>query len=189
MRKELDELLCEKYPRIFKDRHAPMTHTAMCWGFDCGDGWFNIIDSLCSNIQNHIDRRRKARIDTMRFNRALRKAIDGDDSDLLKHFRLTEGKVSDWWKNHIEELIKLKEYKEVPPPMRQVVASQVKEKFGGLRFYVNSADDAVYALINMAESMSVRTCEVCGSPGKQNSGGWIKTLCETHRNERENRHA
>ena len=42
MRKELDEKLCEKYPLIFKNRHADMTETAMCWGFECGDGWFNI---------------------------------------------------------------------------------------------------------------------------------------------------
>ena len=38
MKKELDEALVAKYPKIFKYRHAPMTHTAMCWGFDCGDG-------------------------------------------------------------------------------------------------------------------------------------------------------
>ena len=27
----------------------------MCWGFECGDGWFNILDQLMSNIQHHID--------------------------------------------------------------------------------------------------------------------------------------
>ena len=50
MRKELDEKLCEKYPLIFKNRHADMTETAMCWGFECGDGWFNIIDVLCGML-------------------------------------------------------------------------------------------------------------------------------------------
>ena len=52
MRKELDEKLCEKYPLIFKNRHADMTETAMCWGFECGDGWFNIIDVLCGLLYN-----------------------------------------------------------------------------------------------------------------------------------------
>ena len=55
MREELDKLLCEKYPKIFVNRHADMRTTAMCWGFECGDGWYNIIDQLCANIQSHID--------------------------------------------------------------------------------------------------------------------------------------
>ena len=55
MKQELDELLCAKYPLIFKDRNAPMTQTAMCWGFDCGDGWFTIIDTLCGLLTNKYD--------------------------------------------------------------------------------------------------------------------------------------
>jgi len=47
MKRELDEILCAKYPLIFKDRHENMQHTAMCWGFETGDGWYNIIDTLC----------------------------------------------------------------------------------------------------------------------------------------------
>jgi hypothetical protein len=27
----------------------------MCWGFECGDGWFNILDQLMSNIQHYTD--------------------------------------------------------------------------------------------------------------------------------------
>jgi hypothetical protein len=37
------------------NREKPMQETAMCWGFECGDGWFQILDSLMSNIQSHID--------------------------------------------------------------------------------------------------------------------------------------
>lgn len=55
MREELDKLLCENYPKMFVNRHADMKETAMCWGFDHGDGWYNIIDHLCYNIQAHID--------------------------------------------------------------------------------------------------------------------------------------
>jgi hypothetical protein len=55
VREELDKLLCEKYPKMFVNRNANMKETAMCWGFDHGDGWFNIIDHLCHNIQSHID--------------------------------------------------------------------------------------------------------------------------------------
>jgi hypothetical protein len=55
MREELDNLLCERYPKMFVDRNAGMQETCMCWGFECGDGWFDLIDELCANIQNYID--------------------------------------------------------------------------------------------------------------------------------------
>ena len=59
-------------------------------------------------------------------------------------------------------------------------AAQVKEKFGGLRFYVDGGDDWVYGAISMAESMSYRTCEVCGAPGVTRGEGWIRTTCDQH---------
>jgi hypothetical protein len=55
MKPELDKLLCEKYPKMLINRNKPMTETCMCWGFECGDGWFQILDSLMGNIQHHID--------------------------------------------------------------------------------------------------------------------------------------
>lgn len=58
-------------------------------------------------------------------------------------------------------------------------ASQIKEKFGTLRFYVDRGIDPVYDLIEAAEALSAKTCECCGLPGKCRSGGWIRTLCDT----------
>ena len=55
MREELDKLLCEKYPKMMVNRNLPMTETCMCWGFDCGDGWYNILNQLMGNIQHHLD--------------------------------------------------------------------------------------------------------------------------------------
>ena len=55
MKKELDEYLCKVYPKIMVNRNKDMTETCMCWGFECGDGWFNILNNLMGNIQNHID--------------------------------------------------------------------------------------------------------------------------------------
>jgi hypothetical protein len=60
------------------------------------------------------------------------------------------------------------------------VAVQVKEKFGGLRFYVQAATDKHWSYINFAESMSYRTCEECGAPGKTYTDGWHTTLCDVH---------
>jgi len=59
----------------------------------------------------------------------------------------------------------------------------IKEKFGGLRFYVSAVEgerefDKVNCLIMFAESMSFVTCEYCGRPGKPRSGSWVKTLCD-----------
>jgi hypothetical protein len=57
---------------------------------------------------------------------------------------------------------------------------QVKEKFGGLRVYVNDANDAIRQHIEAAIQESLHTCEVCGQLGKQHSGDWSRTLCEEH---------
>ena len=63
------------------------------------------------------------------------------------------------------------------PPHPQVVATQVKEKFGSLRFYVGGATDGQYGMIEVAENMSYHICEVCGSTDDvtQSSGGWVFT--------------
>ena len=163
MRKELDELLCEKYPKIFRDRNAPMNQTCMCWGFDCGDGWFNIIDMLCANIQSHIENVEKQREHTIRWNNQVNDP-DYDWSDKASFIK--------------------REERPVPELVDQVVAVQVKEKFGTLRFYYNGGDDFINGLERMAESMSAVTCEECGNPGTITKGGWIRTLCETHKKEK-----
>jgi hypothetical protein len=48
----------------------------------------------------------------------------------------------------------------------QVVAVQVKEKFGGLTFQGRDANEAQRAMIGMAAAMSARLCEQCGQPGQ-----------------------
>jgi hypothetical protein len=55
MKQELDKLLCERYPKMMINRNKDMKETCMCWGFECGDGWFDILDQLMGNIQHHID--------------------------------------------------------------------------------------------------------------------------------------
>lgn len=55
---------------------------------------------------------------------------------------------------------------------------QVKEKFGGLRFYVDGYTDPIRNRIAKAENDSFAICEQCGAPGGPRGGGWVKTLCE-----------
>jgi hypothetical protein len=137
MKQELDKLLCEKYPKMMVNRNKNMQETCMCWGFECGDGWFNILDQLMGNIQHHID-----------------------------------------WKNRKEEVVP------------QVTLDQVKEKFGGLRFYYTGGDEYIRGLVSMAESMSEVTCESCGNPaGVQNNGGWMRAICDPCEIKREEEYA
>lgn len=118
---QLENELYDKYPKIFRQKDLSCQETCMCWGISTGDGWYDIIDRLCRDIQQYIDE---------------------------------------------EEL-------------RQVEAVQVKEKFGGLRFYTNYEDDHISELIEKAENESYRTCEWCGAT--ENVGrtsGYILTLCK-----------
>jgi hypothetical protein len=56
---------------------------------------------------------------------------------------------------------------------------QVKEKFGGLRFYIYEGSDEMHARISKAENQSYEICEVTGKPGQLRTDlGWIETLCD-----------
>jgi hypothetical protein len=60
----------------------------------------------------------------------------------------------------------------------ETIATQVKEKFGALRFYVQAGSDAIFDLIDKAEDESSRTCEMCGEPGELRGVGWVSTMCD-----------
>lgn len=121
MTKDLDDLLVSKYPKIFAQRYKSMEETAMCWGFECGDGWFWLIDKLCESIQNYIDSNHK----------------------------------------------------------QQLEATQVKEKYGSLRFYYTGGDKLIEGMIWLAEFLSNSICENCGEHGENKTiNNWLYTLCE-----------
>lgn len=124
MTKELSDKLMDRWPQYF-NRSTPPVRGGF-WGFECGDGWFNLLENLLSTIE-----------------------LEGLDL----------GRVL-----------------------------QVKEKFGGLRFYVQSEipDYArIQEIIAGAEVEASHTCEVCGAEGKARPNGWTKTLCDVHHAKRE----
>ena len=83
--------------------------------------------------------------------------------------------VGSGWRGLIERLYALCDTEEVS-------VFQVKEKYGGLRFYVGVASDRVLDAIEAAESESMTICETCGEPGKPvEDAGWWRTTCETHK--------
>lgn len=69
----------------------------------------------------------------------------------------------------------------------QVVVEQIKEKFGGLRFYYQGGDDNIAGMVRMAEAWADVACEECGGIGKRRGGGWVRTLCDVHESERQAR--
>lgn len=161
MKKELDHFLTKRYPEIFKNRFASIQESCMAWGFSCGDGWFSILNTACGLIDAHI------------------KHIVKKNKENAEYVRKIENneEVYGWVKKVYAEG-KLKQV-EVPT----FVASQVKEKFGTLRFYYSGGDDYIDAIVRFAESMSGKVCEVCGAPGKLGGHGYISTKCEKHRDE------
>ena len=113
------------YPKMFAEPYG---------GFAVGAGWYPILETLCANIQSHID------------------------------WRVKQGK-----------------------DIAQVEVSQIKEKFGGLRFYYSGGDDEISGMVRMAEAWADIACEECGAFGKRRSGGWIRTLCDHHEAEHQAR--
>lgn len=55
MRRELDEKLCADFPHLYRNRHADMRTTCMCWGFP-GDGWEPLIRELSEKLQAEVDK-------------------------------------------------------------------------------------------------------------------------------------
>ena len=103
----------------------------MVFGFDCDDGWFDLVWTLSQKIED---------------------AASAAGLEPL---------CAEWPE-----------------------AIQVKEKFGSLRFYLNNPrvamTEEVTTLIQEAEAVSVKTCEVCGNPGSRVVGRGVKTLCKDH---------
>jgi len=94
----------------------------MCFGFECGDGWFQLIYDLSADIMKIADKSGIA----------------------------------------------------VPE------AVQIKENFGGLRFYLNGSNEPFSESIGQAEELSLKTCEVCGQAGRRRPNDWVRTLCDKH---------
>lgn len=118
--------------------HFPKMFSHPYGGFAVGIGWWPILESLCANIQHHVDSKQEQK----------------------EKYQIGDG-------------------------CEQVVVHQIKEKFGGLRFYYAGGDDTITGMVRMAESWAARTCEECGAPGKTRSDGWIRTLCDLHELERQ----
>ena len=120
MKPELEEKLLTKYPELFVQHEWSMQTTCICWGIECWDGWYNLLDGLCGNIMDYCKSRG------------------------------------------------------ITPPQ----FTQVKQKYGTLRVYINLADETIYDMVDKAENESANICEKCGSnDGVKFTEGWLTALC------------
>lgn len=65
MKAELEDKLVRKYPKIFAQKDLPPSQSLMCFGFECGDGWYNIIDNLCGCIQSYVDANTRTQVEAV----------------------------------------------------------------------------------------------------------------------------
>lgn len=54
MNEQNTKMLYEKYPEIFRQKDLSISQSCMAWGFEHGDGWFQIVDELCAQIMGHV---------------------------------------------------------------------------------------------------------------------------------------
>lgn len=56
MKQELQQKLYDKYPDLFSNKDKSIRESCMGWGIEVnGDGWYDILSSLCFMIKQHED--------------------------------------------------------------------------------------------------------------------------------------
>lgn len=176
MKSELQEKLINKYPTIFrkiiqrrKMKKPPKMIFPIYFGLEVGDGWYTLLDELCSQLQHYektygiltIAAQVKEKFGGLRF------YVDSDyDPTHMKCYKRNGTWHHTWIKNGDVKLRK---------PERD--------------FDVDRIHNEIQGMISFAESFSYHICEHCGLPGSANEVGWISTLCDKCRTQREKEQA
>jgi hypothetical protein len=172
MSPELEKQIALKYPKLFVNKNKSPKETLICFGCECGDGWYNILDHLFGFLTCLMERKFSL--------------------NYSKEFKEQHKNKPDFYENYYS-------YKHLPP---QIVLDQVKEKFGTLRVYyhydysdvpenillfidkneiqknLNEFYQKVDNAIEYADYQSSKTCEITGKEGKYYTKGWCRVLCD-----------
>ena len=150
---KLQEKLFKKYPSLFVDKDKPINETCMCWGIECGDGWYDILDELCNNIT------KLKNYHLIKFDQVKQKY-----GTLRVYFTVYHvPEETAFYKNILTRYF----YK----IYLFLMENRIKEN-------INLLYDQTHKLVNIAEKQSSITCESCGKDGAINAMGyWIETLC------------
>jgi hypothetical protein len=169
---EFEKMMAEKFPRQFGEgkRYG---------GFAIGEGWYHIIHQLMSEIDHYTKWRRNMRAYDLRLDRARDKGRDA----VLKFITKGKENPSIWEEERADDIMEIPQ--RITEHVSWIKVDQIKEKFGGLRFYYQGGDDEISGMVRMAELWAGHSCEQCGNRGVRRSGGWVQTLCDEHEAERQ----
>lgn len=208
MNKELTLKLVKRFPVIYQDFYSPMSQTCMCWGFDHGDGWFEIIWQLSLAIEEELgyssfqERTFLAKKEfARRWNNMIYKLspvrrpdrkMEGTGKTGDPYHQVLVKEAEPTWDEKIVRFLfgptqKVGRFEMSRSGLKRLAmvstntgfrVDQVKEKYGTLRFYCGG-NGVINKYIRLAERLSAHTCEVCGKRGQlDQNGGWYSTLCK-----------
>lgn len=170
---QFENRMAEKFPRYCgEDAHFG--------GYAIGEGWYDIIESLIGQIDHYTKWKRRSRAYDLRLDRARDRGFDA-----VLAFICGVKNPTDWDIERAEKIMATPHA--ITPRVEWIHIDQIKEKFGGLRFYYHGGDDHIAGMVALAESWADRTCEKCGNKGSRRSGGWIRNLCDIHEAEHQER--
>lgn len=185
MKTELQQKLLKKYPEFFQTDlkiytgEKPMLEEVkelvkqeemvlpIQFGFECGDGWYMLLDELMGEIQQYLKYHNESLDREFKYKWMW---------NLQRWLRFKAHTQKSIWKDLAEWI-----YEKAPKgkPHISIRIDQIKEKFGGLRFYYSGGDKEISGMTRLAESLSYKICEYCGTT--HNVGitkGWICVICK-----------
>ena len=166
MDKELEKILVDKYPVIFREYGGDVRKTCMGWGMSCGDGWFTLLDDMCGDIKDIIGRKNikviahqvKEKFGGLRFYYG------------IEHKPSKFSGFNNWLRRKICAMGYSKQYWAVVDYRKKIITTTLEK---------------ISDRISEAEQLSYKTCEHCGDPGERRPGGWLQTLCDNCHEEKE----
>ena len=201
-RRDFEKRMREQYPLLYSDLYGSPSRTCMAFGFDIGPGWYPLIEELSPKLEALI---RPIHDKEMADPEACCSGC-GEKRQWhwffflfysVKYFFLNKWKAikafpawrkrdkawnkagQSFWKTLHFAMFRFKyrgacrNWKPSYPR-----ATQMKEKFAGLRLYMTSFTDEIDELISEAEKKSYTICEECGEPGEVKGQGWLVCLCD-----------
>lgn len=184
MNDQLTRKLYEKYPEIFAEHHLSPDKTCMCFGFECDDGWYHLIDELCDRL-SRIARQYDVEIRTRQVKEKYGKLVFnctytfGTKWELYTpwYYGLASfiGKIT-----HTSKYIRKMSYwtfneqKYIKTENPIYTSTMRMPAFSGVQALVENT-------VMMFENFSSMTCEICGKPAKLCwKNDLCKTVCEEH---------
>lgn len=172
MKPENTKKLLTRFPILYRQYYLPMTQTCMCWGFECGDGWFDLLWMVSLAIEDELG----YSWITRKFGLYIKWLITKWNSLPLKLRWRGNWKKDQGLKWYDKVLVKIGDYLTIDYHLFSV--TQVKEKYGTLRYYTSWETERIGRIITIAEAFSENICEVCGQYGQIYNKGWVVVRCE-----------